>query len=91
MTIRKVRVGAKYVYHPVLLDRLDKPYNIKDGDLVKVVNLRGCPRSNTMGHAHVEHLDGKFGGLVCCNSLIPLREELERLKLKVMASPVPVL
>jgi hypothetical protein len=22
-----------------------------------------------MGHAHVEHLDGTFGGLVCTNSL----------------------
>jgi len=52
-----------------MIDRLHPLYNVRDGDVVCVVNLRGCPKANTMGHAHVMHLDGTFGGLVCTNSL----------------------
>lgn len=69
MSIRKVKVGKVYKYSPVMIDQLHPPYNVKDGDLVRVVNLPGCPKANTMGHCHVEHLDGSFAGLVCCNSL----------------------
>ncbi len=66
---RKVRVNHTYRYDPVLLDVIHPPYNVRPGDVVRVVNLPGCPRANTMGHCHVQHLDGKFAGLVCCNSL----------------------
>jgi hypothetical protein len=65
----RVRAGGLYRYNPVAIDRFHRPHNINDGDIVRVVNLPGCPRANTMGHAHVEHLDGTFGGLVCTNSL----------------------
>jgi hypothetical protein len=54
---------------PVLLDVIHPPYNVSKGNIVRVVNLPGCPRANTMGHCHVQHLDGSFAGLVCCNSL----------------------
>ncbi len=64
----RVRAGSLYRYKPEAFDRL-RPQNVNDGDIVRVVNLHGCPKANTMGHAHVEHLDGKFGGLVCINSL----------------------
>lgn len=70
MKTRKVRAGQIYRYHPVNLDLLHPPYSVKPGDLVRVVNLPGCPPANTMGHCHVEHLDGKFAGLVCTNSLV---------------------
>lgn len=70
---RKVRVGKVYKYDPVLLDQLHPPHNVQVGDLVRVVNLPGCPRANTMGHCHVQHLDGRFAGLVCCNSLEDVR------------------
>lgn len=73
--MNKVRVGRLYKYVPVLMDRTDKPFNINEGDVVRVVNLPGCPKANTMGHCHVEHLCGKFAGLVCCNSLIPAGPE----------------
>lgn len=74
MNRRKVRAGSKYIYYPVMLDRLHPPAgNLVPGDVVVVVNLPGCPRANTMGHAHVE-IAGRFGGLVCTNSLYPLSD-----------------
>ena len=65
----RVRVNSIYRYEPVLIYRCNPPYNIKAGELVRVVNLHGCPKANTMGHCHVQHLDGSFAGLVCTNSL----------------------
>jgi 3-dehydroquinate synthase class II len=79
MATRRVRVNARYVYDPVLLDQIDGRTSLKKGDVVQVVNLHGCPKANTMGHCHVEK-DGQFAGLVCCNSLIPLKEWKERSK-----------
>jgi hypothetical protein len=61
--------GSAYRFEPVTIDRLHPPYNVRQGDVVCVVNLRGCPKTNTMGHAHFMHLDCTFGGLVCTNSL----------------------
>lgn len=46
------------------------------GDIVRVVNLPGCPRAGTMGMCYVQHPDSKvFLGLVCVNSLVPLRRQ----------------
>jgi hypothetical protein len=74
-TFRKVRVGSKYLYNPVPLDILNPPAGgLEKGDILKVINLLGCPRANTMGHCYVEKEDGLFGGLVCTNSLLPLKE-----------------
>ena len=71
--IRKVRVNSKYRYEPVAIDRFNPPYeDLTAGDIVRVVNFHGCPKANTMGHCHVVHLDGRFGGLVHCNLLQPL-------------------
>ena len=67
--MKRVRVSSLYRYKPVLLDRGHPPYNVREGDIVRVVNLPGCPKAGTMGHCHVEHLNGDFAGLVCCNSL----------------------
>jgi hypothetical protein len=49
----RVKVNATYRYNPVLLDRVDGRTDLQKGDLVRVVNLPGCPRANTMGHCHV--------------------------------------
>jgi hypothetical protein len=73
---RRVRAGTTYRFDPVLIDRTDPPWGVKDGrlgkgDLVKVVKLPGCPPPNSMGMAHIE-VDGKFAGLVCTNSLQPV-------------------
>jgi hypothetical protein len=68
----KVRAKSIYTFRPVPLDVFDSKVQdcIKPGDRVRVVNLPGCPKANTMNHCHIETLDGQFGGMVCCNSLV---------------------
>ena len=75
MANNRVRAGSLYRFVPVMIDRCNPPYDIEVNDIVRVVNLHGCPRANTMGHAHVEHLGRDFAGLVCTNSLVPLTAE----------------
>ena len=75
----KVRVNGIYVYDPVLLDRFDSRTSLRKGDMVKVVNLPGCPSANTMGHCHVVNPEtAKFIGLVCCNSLVKITSDRAR-------------
>ena len=75
---KKVRVGHKYRYNPVLFDRgICSPYGAQinqliEGDIVTVVNKYGCPRANIMGMCYIEK-DGKFMGMVCTNSLEDLK------------------
>jgi hypothetical protein len=67
----RVRAGSVYIYKPVGMD-LYSPANlgIAEGQKVRVVNLYGCPKANTMGHCHVNDANtGVFLGLVLCNSL----------------------
>lgn len=66
----KVRAGSTYFYHPNLLDIVDARTGLKSGDEVRVVNLPGCPKANTMGHCHVEDATtGALIGIVHTNSL----------------------
>ena len=66
----KVRVNVVYVYRPCLLDVIDRRTNLSTGTRVRVKNLRGCPKANVMGHAHVVHPEtGELIGLVCTASL----------------------
>jgi hypothetical protein len=64
----RVRVGKTYRYDPVLFDILSPPIGAVKGDIVKVVNKYGCPPCGTMGMCYIEK-DGKFAGMVMCNSL----------------------
>ena len=69
--MKKVRTGSTYRYRPGMIDVLHPPYDLAPGDLVRVVRLRGCPPPGSMGHAYVEHVDGRgFAGLVHVNSLV---------------------
>ena len=74
MANHRVKAGISYIFYPVLMDRC-RPANqgLVPGDIVKVTNLPGCPKANTMGHAHVT-LEGRFMGLVSTNSLYPLAD-----------------
>jgi hypothetical protein len=65
----KVRKGSTYRYAPCLLDLVHRIHEIPIGTRVRVIHPHGCPRPNTMNHCHVESLDGRFLGLVCCASL----------------------
>jgi hypothetical protein len=70
----RVRVGSLYKYQPCLLDVVDARTSLQHGDIVRVVNLHGCPRANIIwGHCHVCHpRTGQFIGLVACCSLARL-------------------
>jgi hypothetical protein len=74
MPSKKVRVGATYKYDPVPFDRFNPPFGCHKGDEVKVINLPGCPRANTMGMCYVAK-GGKFAGMVCTNSLESKRKK----------------
>ncbi len=69
----KVRANTEYIFYPNGLDRIDGRTALVPGSIVKVVSLPGCPRPNTMNHAHVEY-NGIFAGLVHCNSLHSLAD-----------------
>jgi hypothetical protein len=90
MSTKRVRANATYYYVPVLIDQLHPPIavglgKLQEGDKVKVVNLPGCPKVNTMGHAHFQLVsDGKFGGLACTNSLLTAEEYREYLTRKIV-------
>ena len=75
MKVNRVRVGARYVYEPVLLDVIHgKDTGLEKGNLVKVINLPGAPPANTMSHCYVGHpKTGEFIGMVHVNSLRPGR------------------
>ena len=66
----KVRAKTVYVFRPCVLDVIDGRTSLTTGTRVRVMNLRGCPKANVMGHAHVVHPEtGEFLGLVCTASL----------------------
>jgi hypothetical protein len=70
MSSHKVRVNSIYTYDPVLFDIFDGRTGLQKGDTVRVINLPGCPKANTMGHCYVgDQFTGKFIGMVCTNSL----------------------
>ena len=71
----RVVANRTYTYVPVALDKWHPPVGVtrgvlKVGDTVRVVRMPGCPHPNTMGHAHIEMLDGTFAGLVMTASLM---------------------
>lgn len=76
--MKRVKVGKLYTYRPVgwdLYDSKNAP-DIVVGEIVKVVNLPGCPKANTMGHCHIQartENTWKFVGLVMCASLQPFK------------------
>lgn len=66
----KVRAGSTYRFVPNLMDQIHVcAPSLRPGDIVKVTAMRGCPPPNTMGQCHVIGPDGKFAGMVSCNSL----------------------
>lgn len=66
--MHKVRAGKLYKYDPVPLDIYDARTDLKKGEIVKVVNMAGCPKDNTMRHCHVEE-NSRLARLVHCDSL----------------------
>lgn len=81
----KVRVNATYIYHANLLDRCDGRTDLTDGELVRVINLHGAPKANTMGHCYVERANtpGVFVGMVSTNSLHTREDYITYLKERI--------
>lgn len=73
----RVVVGRSYTYDPVFFDRMSPPFGAEPGDVVKVVNLPGCPKAGVMGMCHISK-DGEFAGMVCTNSLEPIPTKSRR-------------
>jgi hypothetical protein len=73
MATRKVRVNSIYQYDPNLFDVLNPSTDLAKGAIVRVINVSGCPKANTMGMCYVGDVaTGKFIGMVCTNSLDPV-------------------
>lgn len=71
----KVRVNSLYVYKPAGVDLWDARTKLVAGDVVRVINLHGCPPANTMGHCYVaDQHTGKFIGMVYTGSLTPYQK-----------------
>jgi hypothetical protein len=68
--MNRVRANSIYVFRPVPMDRFDSRSDAVPGVRVRVINLRGAPKANTMGHCHIESLTGDFLGMVHVNSLV---------------------
>lgn len=85
MANNRVRVGSLYVYHANLLDATDGRTNLQNGELVKVVNMHGCPRANTIGHCYVVRNDDvtTFVGLVHTNSLHSKKDYVAYLRKRI--------
>lgn len=68
--MRRVRVNSWYIFQPNLLDKVhSQDIHPKPGQRVKVINLPGCPKANTMGQCYVEDTAGVFRGMVSVYSL----------------------
>ena len=84
--MKKVRANAVYIYNPTGADLWDARTDLKEGTMVRVINLPGCPRANVMGHCHVAHPEtGRFIGLVLTSSLDSVQEYRAYLQRKIAA------
>ena len=70
----RVRAGSPYRFESVMIDRLYPPYNVSQGDVVCVVNLRGCPKAKYDGTRarHAPRLHVRRSGL---HQLTPMQRE----------------
>jgi hypothetical protein len=75
----KVRVNSIYRVNRCLLDIADSRTDVSDGDIVRVINLHGCPPANTMRHCYIANpFTGDFIGMVCTSSLEPASTATKR-------------
>ena len=72
-----VKANSCYIFNPTGYDVFDPKTTLQKGEIVRVVNLPGCPRANTMRHCHVQAKNNKgeweFAGLVLTASLDKLK------------------
>jgi hypothetical protein len=79
----KVRTGSLYIYSPNLWDKFTacQGNSLQPGQIVRVINLPGAPKANTMGQCYVgDRETGKFICMVSTGSLEPVNAVINRLK-----------
>ena len=88
MASKRVRVNSLYIYHACGLDRFDGRTGLADGTLVRVINVPGCPKANTMGHCYVGDPNNgdKFIGMVATSSLHSKADYIAYLRGKIEAA-----
>jgi hypothetical protein len=70
-TAKRVRVGSVYTFRRNGYDLLLNHASVTDGQVVRVINLPGAPKCNTMGQCHIEDArTGVFLGMVDTRSLV---------------------
>jgi len=82
----KVRVNATYIYHACGWDRFHacQGNDLANGTKVRVINLYGAPKANTMGQCYVADIEtGKFLCMVSTSSLYLVSEYIGLLKAKM--------
>jgi hypothetical protein len=67
----RVRTNSTYTFRANGLDRLlTQHHDARDEQRVRVIQLPGAPRANTMGHCHIADAStGAFLGMVSTGSL----------------------
>lgn len=67
----KVRVNSVYTFRRSFADAVMREHCpfVADGQRVRVVNLPGAPKCNTLGQAHIATVEGRFLGMCSTNSL----------------------
>lgn len=73
--MRRVTVGRTYQFSREGFDCLWSHCDAQEGQVVRVVNLPGAPRANTMGHCHIETVRGEFLGMCDVRSLHSVPKE----------------
>jgi hypothetical protein len=69
--MKRVRAGSVYTFQPVMMDIVwSRHHSATAGERVRVINLPGAPKANTMGQCHIENAEtGDFLGMVSVHSL----------------------
>lgn len=67
----RVRLHSVYTFRPALIDLImPEHHNARAGQHVRVIQLPGAPRPNTMGQCHIaDATSGQFLGMVSTASL----------------------
>lgn len=87
----KVKANSTYIYHANGWDRIfpTSTNQLKNGMLVRVINLPSAPKANTMGQCYVaDPKSGKFLSMVSTGSLYKVSEYVKLLEAKVAAMEV---
>ena len=82
--MKRVKANSTYIYNPAGVDLWDARTDLKEGTMLRVINLPGCPKASTLGHCHVaDPQTGSFIGLVCAASLDTVEEYRAYLQRKI--------